>query len=1416
MKQIIFKNSLVLFVLLLLATRVQAHFYDTFNLKATLVYTNTNAPARTTEILNKGHLFVDSSLPNPEVLAQAVECDADNFNLFSHGRPGELFINGQWLQKEAIVTFLHSTFNIQQSTSLNIYGCNFAQGEAGQEAVAYLENNLGISVAASTNITGVGGDWKLETSESNNVFPIANYAHSLQCPPDPAYVVISDVFSTSITNVSCFNGSDGTITLSGISGGTTPRTIRVFNSGGTLISSVNIGAATSGTLTGLPSGNYTVDVADACGQDNANKAVFLANPSGTINGGGSAVLYRSTTSTCGDTYNFYLTFNAARGQTLQITFTNNLSAISTYNVSDGGNPTENADYAPNFIQVPVAFFNGAAITAQATSLTCGSVSPSNIVTINPPPATFTIISSFIENQALPGCIDAYRILRKQSGLGAVNITATIEQESSPGSGVWSAGVDALGNTISNFVGIIRAPHTYYNGDIIFNYLVYGRSYRVTYTDACGATTTETFTVAAPAPTTPVVTCDNGFGNPTNGIGHGGTITVDWINVGGLVTFPATASIIAGPATYTSPHANLNGQTFNVRNFATNPFVLGTITGTGTSRFNDINSIGVGFPPGSYTIRVVDDCGRTYDRTVTLSCISNAPNPVTFSLNRCLQNNGDPIVTINWPVTNPNFLRFGLYDLNGNLVQNSNDAGQWPNPIAPGTYEVRYGGVAQYGAILSDIAAFVSPLPRLAGGFLYTTTLVIAPLEDLDGTGTYFTSCGGGNGLITFNAAGGTGPYLYRLLDNGVEVMPYQASPNFANLPFSTNYAVEVQDVCGRTRLRPITVTVPTATFTQPICPSTTGGTITFNALPGVEYSINNGGSYQAGTTFSGLAAGTYNLVVRSTVNNTCTISNPTSITIISLSTTDTDGDGVPDACDLDSDNDGIFNNSEVDSCTGTGNLVSWDFNNVPYERAIVTNTNAIASASDFVAGPGLTTTGVSSTEQVALADANDFAAAVTANDYIALNLTTTSSIAGANFSRFSHTVAATGSGNLNYRIAMVASDDNFATQTTLFQDVVVNTPANTYDVNLASPFLLAPNKKYDFRLYFYRTSSSGTLAPFRFDDFRLQGCENIAKDTDGDGITDDLELDSDNDGCADVIEGGANFTAGAGYITSNRLNTTVNANGVPAVPSGTSGYTQAAGQTVGGSGLATTLSIDTPPANQSVTAGAPATFTIATNASNATSYTAGNPNYGTSGNANSQTLYQWYLGDPDQPGNTLLTNALPYSGVTTATLTISSSIGLIDNEYFIVVTHSNNPCLHEVRSAFLREAIADLTITKTVNDATPAVGDPVTFTLTASNNGPNAATGVTVNDLLPSGYTYASDNGGGAYNSGTGVWTIGNLANGASVSLQITATVLTTGDYLNTARVTGSEMDPNPANNVSGAMVVPNCIVRNLTPSISK
>ena len=128
---------------------------------------------------------------------------------------------------------------------------------------------------------------------------------------------------------------------------------------------------------------------------------------------------------------------------------------------------------------------------------------------------------------------------------------------------------------------------------------------------------------------------------------------------------------------------------------------------------------------------------------------------------------------------------------------------------------------------------------------------------------------------------------------------------------------------------------------------------------------------------------------------------------------------------------------------------------------------------------------------------------------------------------------------------------------------------------------------------------------------------------------------------------------------------------------------------------------------------------------------------------------------------------------------------------------------------------SDLAITKSVSNATPAVGANVIFTLTATNNGPSNSTGVSVTDLLPAGYTYVSHSGPGSYTPGTGAWTIGSLNSGATAVLNVTATVNATGPYANTASITGPNPDPTPGNNSSTVTPVDSSVTPRVKSSVA-
>ncbi len=178
--------------------------------------------------------------------------------------------------------------------------------------------------------------------------------------------------------------------------------------------------------------------------------------------------------------------------------------------------------------------------------------------------------------------------------------------------------------------------------------------------------------------------------------------------------------------------------------------------------------------------------------------------------------------------------------------------------------------------------------------------------------------------------------------------------------------------------------------------------------------------------------------------------------------------------------------------------------------------------------------------------------------------------------------------------------------------------------------------------------------------------------------------------------------------------------------------------------------------------------------------------------------------DSDADGDPLY--AVLQSGPSSAqsfTLYSDGSFSYTPNLGFIGVdtfTYTANDGIANSNTATVTIAVGviDLSLTKAVDNATPAVGTNVMFTLTAANAaGMNNATGVVVTDALPTGYSYVTDDGAGAYVPATGVWTIGNLNAGTNAVLNITAQVLGAGVYTNTAEVTAAnepDLDSTPGN----------------------
>src|SRR6202011_3319059 len=96
-------------------------------------------------------------------------------------------------------------------------------------------------------------------------------------------------------------------------------------------------------------------------------------------------------------------------------------------------------------------------------------------------------------------------------------------------------------------------------------------------------------------------------------------------------------------------------------------------------------------------------------------------------------------------------------------------------------------------------------------------------------------------------------------------------------------------------------------------------------------------------------------------------------------------------------------------------------------------------------------------------------------------------------------------------------------------------------------------------------------------------------------------------------------------------------------------------------------------------------------------------------------------------------------------------------------------------------------------------------------------------DLLPAGLTLVAANPSqGIYNSTFGGWTIGTINNGASVTLTLSARVVSPNAQRNTATIShADQFDPNPGNNSSSVTETPQQAdlaitktVNNTTPNV--
>ena len=120
----------------------------------------------------------------------------DSLQIISHGSAGSIYLGSTILSSININDYAAVLANIGQSLTetgdILLYGCNVAQGIAGQAFISSLANATEANVAASNNLTGKGGDWVLEYSSGA-------VESSLITAPAYQGVLLTDILASTLT-----------------------------------------------------------------------------------------------------------------------------------------------------------------------------------------------------------------------------------------------------------------------------------------------------------------------------------------------------------------------------------------------------------------------------------------------------------------------------------------------------------------------------------------------------------------------------------------------------------------------------------------------------------------------------------------------------------------------------------------------------------------------------------------------------------------------------------------------------------------------------------------------------------------------------------------------------------------------------------------------------------------------------------------------------------------------------------------------------------------------------------------------------------------------------------------------------------------------------------------------------------------
>ncbi len=413
------------------------------------------------------------------------------------------------------------------------------------------------------------------------------------------YLVCPITFTAAISNVSCFNGTNGAISVSGVTGGTGAPYTYLWSNG-----------ATTASISGLVAGTYTLTITDHKGLTSTTTLTITEPTQLNATSGAGSILCNGGTTTVNV---------GANGGTAPYTGTGNFTVNAgtfNYTVTDANGCTATTSVTVTEPSLLTA-------SSSAGTILCNGGSTTVNVSGNGGTSPYSGTGNFTE---FAGTFN-YNISDANGCTATTSITITeptlLTASSSAGSILCNGG-----STTVNVGG--NGGTTPYAGT--GNFTEFAGTFNYTVTDANGCTATTSVTVTEPS----LLTASSSAGSI---LCNGGSTTVNVGGNGGTTPYAGTGNFTEFAGTFNSTVTDANGCTASTSVTVTEPTALSVVS---TSQTDD-NSCNGGSCDGTATVNITGGTtpysynwtgGTSASNVLSSICFNTTPSVVVTDANGC--------------------------------------------------------------------------------------------------------------------------------------------------------------------------------------------------------------------------------------------------------------------------------------------------------------------------------------------------------------------------------------------------------------------------------------------------------------------------------------------------------------------------------------------------------------------------------------------------------------------------------------------------------------------------------------------------------------------------------------------------------------------------------------------------------------